>query len=151
PQRWRDMANWKVSSENFAGDSYHTPHPHASMAEVGVMPAPRGRSRKNGAAYHAGRGAGAAFNLEDGGFESHLSAIGHAQPLMHERRSRLPSDVQTLIGRDGFVPSAATLFPNLSMLHLWAQVDHKGTVAPFTTFLLWQPISVQETEVLSWF
>ena len=32
PQRWRVKANWKIGAETFAGDSYHTPHTHASVA-----------------------------------------------------------------------------------------------------------------------
>ena len=47
--------------------------------------------------------------------------------------------------------SAATLFPNLSFVHNWPQVDASGTVAPFISLRQWQPVSERETEVLSWF
>jgi phenylpropionate dioxygenase-like ring-hydroxylating dioxygenase large terminal subunit len=151
PQRWRFNANWKVSSENFSGDSYHTPHTHASIAEIGVMPAARAGSRKAGAVYYAGHGAGATFKLPDGSFEERLAAIGYPKQMIRDRSENWPEAVRIMIGRDGFVPSAATLFPNLSMLHLWARTDHSGTVAPFTTFRVWQPISAGETETLSWF
>jgi len=30
-------ANWKIGAENFAGDSYHTPHTHASVVDIGLF------------------------------------------------------------------------------------------------------------------
>ena len=33
-----------------------------------------------------------------------------------------------MVGDDGFMVSAATLFPNLSFVHNWPQVDDAGTV-----------------------
>lgn len=151
PQRWRFKGNWKISSENFAGDSYHTPHTHASIAEIGVMPAARAGSRKAGAVYFAGHGAGATFKLPDGSFEERLRAIGYTEPMIQRRAESWSEALRQVVGRDGFVPSAATLFPNLSMLHLWAKIDEAGTIAPFTTFRVWQPVSPEETETLSWF
>jgi len=53
--------------------------------------------------------------------------------------------------------SAASLFPNLSFVHNWPKVadgsDAAGadTVLPFISIRQWQPISADETEVLSWF
>ncbi|CAN5744161.1 aromatic ring-hydroxylating dioxygenase subunit alpha [soil metagenome] len=151
PQRWRFKANWKVSSENFAGDLYHTPHTHASVAEIGIMSAARASSRKGGALYIAGHGSGATFKLGDGNFEERLASIGYTPAMIDSRRNSWPEQIRTLVGRDGFVPSASTLFPNLSMLHLWAKIDDQGTLAPFTTLRLWQPVSETETETLSWF
>ena len=52
---------------------------------------------------------------------------------------------------DGFMVSAATLFPNLSFVHNWPQVDETGRVTPFISVRQWQPVSPTETEVLSWF
>ena len=37
PQRFRIKANWKIGAENFAGDTYHTPHTHASVVEIDTM------------------------------------------------------------------------------------------------------------------
>ena len=45
PQRWRVKANWKIGAENFAGDSYHTPHTHASVVEIGLFREPRASKR----------------------------------------------------------------------------------------------------------
>ena len=56
-----------------------------------------------------------------------------------------------MVADDGFMVSAATLFPNLSFVHNWPQVDAAGTVVPFISVRQWQPVSPTETEVLSWF
>ncbi len=151
PQRWRFKGNWKIGAENFAGDSYHTPHTHASIAEIGVLSAARASSRKGGAVYHVGSGAGATFKLGDGNFDERMKSIGYTEDLIKTRAAHWPEAIKQIIGKQGFVPSAATLFPNLSMLHLWARIDESGTLAPFTTLRLWQPVSTEETEALSWF
>ena len=151
PQRWRFKANWKVSSENFAGDMYHTPHTHASMAEIGILPGARGGSRKGGSIYYSGHGAGATFKLGEGSFDERLSSIGYTEEMIRHRERHWPESIRRMIGSEGLIPSAATLFPNLSMLHLWARTDASGTVTPFTTVRLWQPVSTEETEAISWF
>ena len=51
PQRWRVKANWKIGAENFAGDSYHTPHTHASVVEIGLFREPKASQRIRGALY----------------------------------------------------------------------------------------------------
>ncbi len=56
-----------------------------------------------------------------------------------------------LVEQDGFMVSAATLFPNLSLVHNWPVIDETGKVAPFISLRQWQPVSERETEVLSWF
>ena len=47
--------------------------------------------------------------------------------------------------------SAATVFPNLSMVHNWPRVEDSDDVLPFITLRTWQPVGPDETEVLSWF
>jgi len=38
PQRWVVDANWKLGSDNFVGDAYHTMMTHRSMIELGLAP-----------------------------------------------------------------------------------------------------------------
>jgi phenylpropionate dioxygenase-like ring-hydroxylating dioxygenase large terminal subunit len=143
-------ANWKIGAENFAGDTYHTPHTHLSVSEIGLMSDARGSNRKSGAMYFADGGGGATFPLGPGDFRQRLRTIGYPDDLIDRRESSWPASIRTLIGENGHIPSAATIFPNLSFLHLWAKVSETRTV-PFITLRVWQPISEQETEVLSWF
>jgi hypothetical protein len=55
------------------------------------------------------------------------------------------------VADDGFMVSAATLFPNLSLVHNWPKVRAGADVVPFISLRLWQPISATETECWSWF
>ena len=54
PQRWRIRANWKIGAENFIGDSYHTPHTHASVVDIRLFGEPTPNKRKEGVLWHAG-------------------------------------------------------------------------------------------------
>ena len=57
-----------------------------------------------------------------------------------------------MIGRDGFMISAASVFPNMSLVHNWPRVeDSSDEVLPFISIRTWQPVGPDETEVLSWF
>ncbi|MDR2983909.1 MAG: aromatic ring-hydroxylating dioxygenase subunit alpha [Nocardiopsaceae bacterium] len=152
PQRWRVNANWKIGAENFAGDSYHTPHTHASVVDIGLFREPKASKRKEGALYFAGRGSGTTYKLPPGGsFDDHLRYLGYPPEMIGAIASSWSAAQRGLVERDGFMVSAATLFPNLSFVHNWPQIDEAGTVVPFISLRQWQPISERETEVLSWF
>ncbi len=92
PQRWRIKANWKIGAENFAGDSYHTPHTHASVVDIGLFREPKASKRKEGALYVAGPGAGTTYKLPPGGdFADQLRYVGprdHRHGSAHRRRHR---------------------------------------------------------------
>jgi len=152
PQRWRVRANWKIGAENFCGDSYHTPHTHASVVEIKLFGEPKAHRRKEGVLYQAGAGAGTTYKLPVGGdFDSGMAYVGYPPSVVQSAREMWSSDgLQALIGGSGFMPSAATLFPNLSFVHNWPQVAD-GRVAPFISVRQWQPVGPGETEVLSWF
>ena len=152
PQRWRVKANWKIGAENFAGDSYHTPHTHASVVDIGLFREPKASKRKEGALYMAGPGAGTTYKLPPGGsFGEQLRYVGYPGQMIAAMASTWSAGQRELIEQAGFMVSAATLFPNLSFVHNWPVVDEAGTVVPFVSVRQWQPVSERETEVLSWF
>jgi phenylpropionate dioxygenase-like ring-hydroxylating dioxygenase large terminal subunit len=156
PQRWRIKANWKIGAENFAGDSYHTPHTHASVVDIGLFREPKASKRKEGALYQAGPGAGTTYKLppagnEHSGFADQLRYVGYPDAMIPAMAQTWSDRQRALIADSGFMVSAATLFPNLSLVHNWPQIDADGTVAPFISLRQWQPVSERETEVLSWF
>lgn len=151
PQRWRVKSNWKIGAENFVGDSYHTPHTHSSVVEIGLFAEPKANKRKQGALYFARPGGGTTYKLPAGTFEEKLRYVGYPESMIKSMRTTWSAAHQRVIGEDGFMVSAATLFPNLSFVHNWPQVDESGTVTPFISLRLWQPVSEDETEVLSWF
>jgi len=152
PQRWRVRANWKIGAENFAGDSYHTPHTHASVVDIGLFREPKASKRKEGALYLAGPGAGTTYKLPPGGsFGEQLRYVGYPDEMVAAMASTWSAGQRGLVEQSGFMVSAATLFPNLSFVHNWPVVDETGAVVPFVSLRQWQPVSERETEVLSWF
>jgi phthalate 3,4-dioxygenase subunit alpha len=151
PQRWRIASDWKIGAENFIGDSYHTPHTHASVVDIRLFGEPEPNKRREGVLYHAGPGGGTTYKLPPGDFDSRLAYVGYPAGMAAGMAAAWSPEQRALIGESGFMPSAATLFPNLSFVHNWPQVDDVGTVAPFVSWRLWQPVGPGETEVLSWF
>src|SRR3984957_10055137 len=151
PQRWRIKANWKIGAENFAGDMYHTPQTHASVVEIGLFREPRAEKRKDGATYWTGSGGGTTYKLPEGTLEERLRYVGYPDSLIETMKQAWSREQQDLIGRDGFMFSAATAFPNMSMVHNWPRVEDSDDVLPFITLRSWQPVGPDETEVLSWF
>jgi phenylpropionate dioxygenase-like ring-hydroxylating dioxygenase large terminal subunit len=152
PQRWRIKANWKIGAENFAGDSYHAPHTHASVVDIGLFRESAAHKGKEGASYAAGPGSGTTYKLPPGGsFLEQLRYVGYPDAMIVTMAATWSKEQSELVEESGFMVSAATLFPNLSLVHNWPVIDEAGTVAPFISIRQWQPVSERETEVLSWF
>jgi phthalate 3,4-dioxygenase subunit alpha len=151
PQRWIVKSNWKIGAENFAGDTYHTPHTHASVVEIGLFREPKAKKRKEGALYFAGAGGGTTYKLPTTDFGENLEHIGYPREMVERMREAWSPAQRAMVAEAGFMPSAATILPNLSFVHNWPQVDEEGLVAPFISIRLWQPRGPTETEVFSWF
>jgi len=151
PQRWVIQSNWKIGAENFAGDSYHTPHTHVSVVEIGLFLEPKANRRKEGALYWSGSGGGTTYKLPTDDFDKNLRYIGYPEEMVERMRARWSPEQKDMVGRAGFMPSASTLFPNLSLVHNWPRVREGENVVPFVSLRVWQPLGPTETEVLSWF
>jgi phenylpropionate dioxygenase-like ring-hydroxylating dioxygenase large terminal subunit len=151
PQRWRVKANWKIGAENFAGDMYHTPQTHTSVVEIGLFREPKAEKRKDGKTYWAGNGGGTTYKLPPGSLEEKLRYVGYPDQMIENMKRSWSADQLDVIGRDGFMISAASVFPNMSLVHNWPRVEESDDVLPFITIRTWQPIGPDETEVLSWF
>jgi phenylpropionate dioxygenase-like ring-hydroxylating dioxygenase large terminal subunit len=151
PQRWRIKANWKVAAENFAGDMYHTPQTHTSVVEIGLFREPNASKRKEGSLYWTGHGGGTTYKLPPGPLDERLRYVGYPTEMTERMKRTWSPEQLDLIGRDGFMFSAASLYPNLAFVHNWPKVADSDDVVPFITVRQWQPISHDETEILSWF
>ncbi|WP_037058049.1 Rieske 2Fe-2S domain-containing protein, partial [Pseudonocardia asaccharolytica] len=151
PQRWRIRANWKIGAENFAGDMYHTPQTHTSVVEIGLFREPKAEKRKDGATYWAGNGGGTTYKLPPGTLEERLRYVGYPDVMIETMKQTWSTAQLDVVGRDGFMVSAASVFPNLSLVHNWPRVADSEEVLPFISIRTWQPIGPDETEVLSWF
>jgi hypothetical protein len=71
--------------------------------------------------------------------------------MIESMRRCWSAEQQDVIGRDGFMISAASVFPNMSLVHNWPKVEDSDQVLPFISIRTWQPVAPDETEVLSWF
>lgn len=151
PQRFRIKANWKIGAENFAGDTYHTPHTHASVVDIDLFSAPKARKRKEGALYFADVGGGTTYKLPTTDMRENLGSIGYPPEMVDRMEQAWDPNHRLMVGEAGFMPSAATVLPNLSFVHNWPIVNEEGLVVPFISMRQWQPVSATETEVLSWF
>ncbi len=152
PQRWRIKANWKIGAENFAGDMYHTPQTHRSVVEIGLFREPKAEKRKDGCTYWAGVGGGTTYKLPEGTLEERLRYVGYPDVMIDRMKKLWCPEQLDVIGRDGFMISAASAFPNMSLVHNWPRVEQDGdAVLPFISIRTWVPISKDETEVYSWF
>jgi len=151
PQRWRVKANWKIGAENFAGDMYHTPQTHTSVVEIGLFREPKAEKRKDGCTYWAGNGGGTTYKLPPGSLEERLRYVGYPDVMIEKMKRQWSQAQLDVIGRDGFMVSAASVFPNLSLVHNWPRVEDSEDVLPFISIRTWQPVGPDETEVLSWF
>ncbi len=151
PQRWRVKANWKIGAENFAGDMYHTPHTHTSVVEIGLFREPKAAKRKEGCTYWAGPGGGTTYKLPEGTLEERLRYVGYPEEMVGRMKQEWSTDQQRVVGEDGFMVSAASVYPNLSFVHNWPRVADSEDVLPFISIRQWQPVGPDETEVLSWF
>ncbi|MCF6389714.1 aromatic ring-hydroxylating dioxygenase subunit alpha [Mycobacterium sp. MBM] len=151
PQKWRINANWKIGAENFAGDMYHTPQTHTSVVEIGLFREPKAEKRKDGNTYWAGKGGGTTYKLPPGTLEEKLRYVGYPDEMIERMKQTWSQEQQDVIGRDAFMISAASVFPNMSFVHNWPRVEDSENVLPFISIRQWMPISENETEVLSWF
>ena len=151
PQRWIIQSNWKIGAENFSGDSYHTPHTHVSVVEIGLFTEPKANRRKEGALYWAGGGGGTTYKLPTDDFDKNMAYIGYPEEMVERIHQRWTPEQKKMVGEAGFMVSASTIFPNLSFVHNWPRVREGAHVVPFISFRLWQPLSATETEVYSWF
>lgn len=151
PQRWRVDSNWKIGAENFAGDTYHTPHTHQSVVDIGLFREPKANKRKLGALYFSDIGGGTTYHLPPGNFDEKVAHVGYPESVIESMKRVFSPEQQGMISEAGFMPSAATVLPNLSFVHNWPQVSEDGLVVPFISIRQWQPVSATETEVYSWF
>jgi hypothetical protein len=140
-------ANWKIGAENFSGDTYHTPHTHASVVEIDLFSAPKAKKRKEGALWFAGSGGGTTYKMSAGGFRENLRSIGYPDEMIDRMDATWPAEHRSMVGDAGFMPSAATTVPNLSFVHNWPIVNEDGLVVPFVAIRVWQPDSATDTGV----
>lgn len=149
-QRYRMPGNWKIISDNFAGDHYHTFATHASGIKVGVAGGLDRESRDNRYGYFEisakpFHGLGGVYT-NTVQYENDLRAaraLGEeVETWVRDRYARLQSSLAGVAAKPyGF--GHATCFPNLSFL--WGS----SALAPRGLYL-WHPRGPLATEAWQW-
>ena len=114
-------ANWKIGAENFAGDSTTRPTPTPASWRSACSGEPKAQKRKDGALYWAGSGGGTTYKLPPGDLDERLRYVGYPDEMIARMRATWSTQQLRMVGDDGFMVSAATVFPNLSFVHNWPQ------------------------------
>ena len=130
---------------------YHTPHTHASVVDIGLFREPKAQKRKDGATYWATCGGGTTYKLPPGTFTERMRYVGYPDDMVGRIKDVWSADHQRMVADDGFMISAASCFPNMSLVHNWPKIQDSEDVLPFISIRTWQPIGANETEVYSWF
>ncbi len=137
PQRWVVETNWKLPSDNFVSDAYHTATTHASLAAIGLVPTIA--FAMAGVQIGAGNGHGLGLGLGTG-------PVMPPELLARYERHLTPEQMQLWMRMQNL---HATVFPNCSLLLTSAAVINGERVAQ-TTLRLWQPKGPERIEIWSW-
>lgn len=148
PQRWVIDANWKLGSDNFIGDAYHTMMTHRFGMELGLLPPdPKVASFPAHVSLSNGHGLGV-LGVPPGAplppFMGYPKEI--TDGLLAAYGDQEHAEV---FERTAFIHG--TVFPNLSFLNVTLGKDHQSRPVPMLTFRLWRPLGHDTMEVWSWF
>ena len=150
PQRWVVDVNWKLASENFVGDSYHTLMTHRSMVELGVAPRDARYAMYGEQIHIPNKGHGSMVIGAPPGAK--LPPFwGYPEEMLERARTSYPTKEQFEVARETRI-MLVTVFPNLSIHNPIRSPHHKyqGSV-PMLTFRVWNPIGPGKIEIFSWF
>ena len=140
PHRWMVDANWKTAAENFGGDGYHIGSTHRSARELGVdTTTSQTRSWGKGRQISCGNGhvLVAWLTPPDDAGPWFAQPVVELVDYMREHAAEIESRLGAVRARK-VVPSAGTVFPNLS-LHWLTR-----------TLRVWHPRGPDKMEIWSW-
>ena len=139
PQKWVVPAAWKLPSENFTADAYHTATAHSFLARLDLVKGVDfGRD-----GYHVDPGGGHGLGV---GVHTDESSYFPAD-LRDEYASRLGGDQLALLGR--IKNLHGNVFPNMSFLiPNFIEVDGKRVSGMMLR--MWQPAGPDRLQVWSW-
>ncbi|MEH7403205.1 aromatic ring-hydroxylating dioxygenase subunit alpha [Gottfriedia acidiceleris] len=137
PQRFIVKSNWKVGSDNFVGDSYHTMVTHGSIAKLGMVP--NATYSKRGFQIHTENGHGLNLGTPNPDFAFPEELKDEYKSNLSEEQYEVLSNLKNMIGN---------AFPNMSFLISHTKV--KGELISNTSIRMWRPISHNKMEVIAW-
>lgn len=130
--------NWKMPSDNFAGDGYHIPVTHGSMSLSGLARSrPESIYQNNNVSVHTGNGHCIVSVYNGPG--SNPQPLQNRQGIINEYRAQVAVETEKRLGKEKGKHGtfgASTMFPNFS----WHG-------SPFVR--MWHPRGPEKTEI--WF
>lgn len=147
PVRWRVSANWKIGSENFIGDSYHTATTHRSTVEVGLSPKdPLFASYGHQVVLDHGHGLN--ISTPAPGAQNNYKYQGLPEELWPQfERNLSPEQLEVFSNATVF---NGTVFPNLSFLSPMHGAGGEHHLTNFLTMRQWRPVGPDKVEIWSW-
>lgn len=155
PQRWRIDSNWKIGTENTAGDGYHTHITHKSAVEAGAI--------NTDISWESGGTVRVTVADVDGHttmYRVFTDAALDADEFSVNEFYGYPSEVTDNLNDeldDGQIDlsrraavSTGNVFPNFGFVHHAATNERGKPEIGFFTLWKFQPISENETEVWFW-
>ncbi|MEI2471321.1 aromatic ring-hydroxylating dioxygenase subunit alpha [Peribacillus frigoritolerans] len=137
PQRFVVNSNWKVGSDNFVGDSYHTMVTHGSIAKLGMVP--NATYSKRGFQIHTDNGHGLNLGTPNPDFAFPEELKDEFKTNLSEEQYGVLSNLKNMIGN---------VFPNLSFLISHTKI--KDQFISNTSIRMWRPIGHNKMEVIAW-
>ena len=146
-QRYENIANWKVASDNFAGDHYHMYVTHAWLVRSRTFDLQDGEQGKQGwfeIALKPAHGLGGVYT-DTQQFEADKTRAKKFGPeveeWVEERRRRLLERLKNTPAKP-YTFNHATCFPNLSIL--------SGSAFEPRVLFLWHPKGPDRIEIWQW-
>lgn len=137
PQRFVVHSNWKVGSDNFVGDSYHTMVTHGSIAKLGMVP--NATYSKRGFQIHTENGHGLNLGTPNPDFAFPEELKDEYKRNLSPEQYEVLSNLKNMIGN---------VFPNLSFLISHTKI--KDHLISNTSVRMWRPIGLNKMEVIAW-
>lgn len=147
PHRWVIRTNWKISSDNFGGDPYHTAMTHRSTVELGISPQdPLFASYGHQIVLENGHGINM-ITTKDGTTKNPYQGL--PEQLWPEFEQNLTKDQRNIFYST--VVIVGTCFPNLSFVSPMHGTGGPGEpLTSFVNFRTWRPLGPDTIEVCSW-
>jgi nitrite reductase/ring-hydroxylating ferredoxin subunit len=149
PQRIILDANWKSSSENFAGDDYHLGTLHRSAIELGSFPMP---FEQNMEGFHiqAHPGHSLSFSVADSADDPGPKFYGYPAEVAASFNTSMISAEQLAVAQRARV-CVGTIFPNFSFLVSPHTDDPSHPPTAMLSIRVWQPKGPDKIEIWNWF
>lgn len=145
PHRWVIPANWKLPADQFVGDAAHFPFTHISALKLGTWPITDGPPWVANISLENGHGIWIR-GVEAG--HSVLWVRGYPDSVTAAlKRNLLPGQLEVL---ERSTSLGGNILPNLAFMDLAFADEPGASSVGYLSLRLWNPISVDQTEVWSW-